>query len=170
MDSLAAIIVIVCAFTGVALTVLTLPGIWFALLVGVIAELWRGGGEGAFISWWTLGTCLGMGVVAEGVELFASAAGSTKMGGTKRGAIGSLVGALVGAIGGTPFFPPLGTILGGALGAGIGALLLERHGKMSWKGSMKVGGGAAAGRFVATLAKMGFALVVAGILCVAVLR
>ena len=169
MDILAAIIVIVCALVGIALTVLTLPGIWFALLVAVIIELWRGGGEGNFLSWWTLGTCLGIGVVAELVELFASAAGSTKMGGTKRGAIGSLIGALLGAIAGTPFFPPLGTILGGALGAGVGALVLERHGKMSWKGSMKVGGGAAAGRFVATLAKMAFAGVVAAILTVGVL-
>jgi hypothetical protein len=64
----------------------------------------------------------------------------------------------------------LGTIVGGALGAGAGALVLERHGKMSWKGSMKVGTGAAAGRFVATLIKMALASLVAVVLAVGVMR
>lgn len=170
MDTTAAIIVVLAGIIGIALTILTLPGIWFAILVAVACEIWRGGGQGEFISWWTLGAAFGIGVVAEVLELVASAVGSTKMGGTKRGAIGSLIGAIVGAIAGTPFLPPVGIILGGAVGAGAGALLLERHGRMSWKGSMKVGTGAAAGRFVATLTKMGLASVVAVVLSVAVMR
>lgn len=167
LDTLAAVLVIIAGVLGVALTILTLPGIWFALFVAAICQLWRG----ELFSWWTLGAALAIGVVAEVAELLASAAGAAKMGGTKRGAIGSLIGAIVGAIGGTPFFPPIGTILGGAVGAGVGAMVFERHaGRMTWKNSMKVGSGAAAGRLVATLMKTGFAITTAIVLTVGVLR
>lgn len=169
MDTTAAIIVIVTAFAGVGLTVLTLPGIWFSLAVAAACWLWRP----ELFAWETLVAVLVIGVVAEVLELVASAAGAAKMGGTKRGAIGSVIGAFIGAIGGTFVIPipVVGTILGGALGAGIGALVFERHGgRMGWKDSMKVGSGAAAGRLVATLMKTGFALLAAVILTVGVLR
>ncbi len=170
MDTTAAITVIVAAFAGVALTILTLPGIWLALLVAVGCQLWR---DQELFSWWTLGAVAAIGVVAEVLELAASAVGSTKMGGTKRGAVGSLIGAIVGALAGTMFIPVpvLGTILGGAIGAGLGAVLFERHGgRMGWKDSMKVGSGAAAGRFIATIMKAGFAFAAAVVLTVGVLR
>lgn len=167
MDSLAAVIVITLAWTGVVLTMVTLPGIWVALATAVICQLWRG----ELYSWWTLGAVFAIGAIAEVGELVASAAGAKKMGGTKRGAIGSLLGAFLGAIGGSAFFFPLGTILGGALGAGIGALVFERHGgRMTWNASMKVGSGAAVGRLAATLMKTGFATLAALVLTVGVLR
>jgi uncharacterized protein YqgC (DUF456 family) len=121
-------------------------------------------------SWWTLGICVGLGVLAEIVELIASAFGAAKAGGSKKASIASVAGALVGAIGGTFIIPVpiLGTILGAAGGAGIAALLTEKHlGEKTWKAASKVGAGAAAGRLVALLAKVGFAGVVAAILSVA---
>src|SRR5262245_17860889 len=99
MDTLAAIIVIFGALLGIVLTTLTLPGIWVALLVGVVCQWWRG----ELLSWWTLGAVGGIGVIAELLELVASAAGAKKMGGTRRGAIGSLIGAILGALAGTMF-------------------------------------------------------------------
>lgn len=167
MDTVAAITVIVSALSGIALTILTLPGIWFMLIVAVLCRLWRPD----LLSWETLGVVLGIGIVAEVLELVASAMGAAKMGGTKRGAVGSLLGAFIGALAGTMFVPPLGTILGGAVGAGLGAVVFERHGgRMGWKDSMKVGSGAAAGRLVATLMKTGFAAAAAIVLTVGVLR
>lgn len=167
MTTVAAITVIIAGLTGVALTLLTLPGIWFALLVAVLCELWRP----ELFSWETLLAVLIVAVLAEVLELVASAAGATKMGGTKRGALGSLLGAFIGAMAGSMFFFPLGTILGGAIGAGLGAVVFERHGgRMGWKDSMKVGSGAAAGRLAATLMKTGFAILAAVILTVGVLR
>ena len=167
MDTLAAILVILSSLLGIALTMVTLPGIWIALAVAIICELWRGD----LLSWYTLGAVFVIGVIAELGELLASAAGASKMGGTKRGALGSLLGAFLGAVAGSPFFFPVGTILGGAVGAGLGALIFERHaGEMSWGASMKVGTGAAAGRLAATLMKTVFAAIVAVILSVGVLR
>lgn len=121
----------------------------------------------AMFSWWTLGIAAGLALIAELVEFGASAVGAAKAGGTRRGAIGSVIGALVGAVGGSVIVPILGTIIGAALGAGIGALLFERHdGRKSWKDASKIGAGAAAGRLVATLAKVVIACVVAVMLIV----
>jgi len=163
MDTFAGFIIIFASLVGIALTVLTLPGIWFAILVAVCCELWRGD----LYSYYTLGAAVGVGIVAELLEFVASAAGASKAGGTRRGAIGALIGAFVGAILGTPVFPVLGTILGGTVGAGAGALIAERHsGRKTWKESARIGKGAAIGRFSATIIKLVLAVVIALILCI----
>lgn len=168
MDTLAAITVIVFAFLGIALTLMTLPGIWIALAAAILCQLWRP----ELFSWETLGAVVVIGVVAELLELLASSVGAAKMGGTRRGAIGALLGGFIGAIAGTFIpIPIVGTVLGGAVGAGVGAIVFERHrGRMSWKNSMKVGSGAAAGRLVATIMKTGLAILAAAVLVVGVLR
>ncbi len=167
-----AITVCLCSLCGIALTLLTLPGIWFAVLVAGLAQWWSIAQRGeAMFSWWTLGACVVIGIAAEVAELLASAAGAAKAGGTRRGAIGSVVGGVVGAIGGSFFIPPLGTIVGAAAGAGAGALLLERAGgTKTWKQSGKIGAGAAAGRLVATIIKASLATLIAVILSVAAFR
>lgn len=167
--TLAAILVCIFSLLGIALTLLCLPGIWLSILVAGLVQWWHlAQHETEMFSWWTLGTCVGLGIAAEAIEFFASAAGAAKAGGTRRGAIGSIIGGIVGAIGGSLFLPPLGTILGAAAGAGVGALLLERaSGRKTWTECTKIGAGAAAGRFVATICKASIAVVIAAILSVA---
>lgn len=158
------------AWIGVLLTAFTLPGIWFMLIAAGGAQWWSiATGREPMFTWWTLGICVAIALIAEIVEVFASALGAAKAGGTKKGAIGSVVGALIGALGGTFLIPipVLGTILGAAIGAGGGAILLEKHlGEKTWKEAGKVGAGAAIGRLAATVAKVGFAAVVALILSI----
>jgi uncharacterized protein YqgC (DUF456 family) len=169
MHYLAATLVTLGALIGVALTLFTLPGIWFAILIASLAQWWHHAHYNEWMfSWWTLGVCVGLGLVAEAVELFASAAGAAKAGGSKRGAVGSIIGGLVGAIAGSFVVPILGTIIGAAAGAGLGALLLEQaSGKKTWTQSTRIGAGAAAGRLVATILKAGFAGLIALILSIA---
>lgn len=167
--------VTVVAWAGVLLTALTLPGIWVAIAGACLAQWWSWsqrapGSDELMFSWWTLGVCAGIGLLAELTELLASAAGAKKMGGSRRGAVGSVVGALVGALLGTFLIPVpvLGSVLGAALGAGAGALLTERHlGEKTWKESGRIGMGAFAGRLAASVMKVGFAGVVAAVLTVA---
>lgn len=171
MTIVAGIVVVICSVAGVALTLLTLPGIWLAILAAGLVQWWSiARTDEAMFSWWTLGVCVGIGAAAELIELFASAAGAKKAGGTRRGAIGSVVGGLVGAIGGSIAIPipVLGTIVGAAAGAGAGALLLEKaSGEKTWVQSSKIGAGAAAGRLVATVIKSSLAGLIAVILGVA---
>lgn len=152
------------------LLVLTLPGIWFMFVVSGLCMLWRPD----IIGWHAVLTIAIIGIVAEAAEFFASAVGSKRMGGSKRGAVGSIVGAILGAILGGIFLSVIpvigwvvGPILGGILGAGAGALMVERGVVgMGWRDSARSGGGAAIGRGVSIFVKMGLAIV-AGLFFVA---
>lgn len=168
MNLLAAFVVVLAGFAGVALTVFTLPGIWLTLAVAAACELWRPD----LFSWWLLLALFVLAVAAEIADLFASAIGAARAGGTRRASLGSLVGGLIGAIAGTPLIPVpvLGTMLGAAVGAGIGALLLEYHGgEKTWGQSARIGGGAAIGRFTAGLLKIVIAAIIAAVLSAAAL-
>lgn len=150
MTLLAGSILAVAALIGTLLTLITLPGLWFILLVALGCQWWR---PGTF-TWWTLGAGLALGVLGEVIELLASGAGAKRAGGGRAGAWSAVIGALAGAIAGTFVVPIIGSIVGGVLGAGLGAAAGERAiaGK-SWSHSMKVGQGAAVGRFVAVVIK-----------------
>ena len=168
----AALLVVFGGAVGVALTALTLPGIWFTIALAGLAQWWHMDhfqGRVMF-NWWTLGACVALGLAAEAIELCASAAGAARAGGSKRGAALSILGAFFGAIVGTFLIPvPIaGTIVGAALGAGLAAIVGERWaGKTDWKQVGRIGAGAAAGRLAASIVKVGFAVVIAVILGVA---
>ena len=160
-DILASSVATLFAIVGVALTLLTLPGTWLAILVATGLQAWRGD----LYSWWTLIICAVIALVGEAVEIAASALGAAKGGASRKGALAAVVGSLVGAVVGSFFLPPIGTIMGAVLGAGGAALWVE-HSLLQrpFAEAAKAGTGAAAGRLIATLAKAGLSAVVAGIL------
>lgn len=170
LSALAAFIVLLASLAGAFITLMTFPGTWLILLVALVCQ-WAFGDPRIF-SWWTLGAMTGLALAAEVYEFLASAAGSTRSGGGKSGAIGSIIGAIVGAILGSFLvpIPIVGTFVGAVLGAGIGALVLERGiGKKSWTDSYTIGKGAAVGRFTATIIKGIIAAVIGVVLTVAAL-
>lgn len=145
---------------GLMFVFLALPGIWLMVLVAGLCSLW----QPEIISWHAVLTLIILGIISEAADILASAIGVKKLGGSKRGALGSVVGTMIGAIAGTFFIPiPIvGTILGGILGAGAGALMVERGiVKQTWTDSMKSGGGAAAGRAVSIFVKLGLTIIAA---------
>ena len=155
-------IVLLSGMTGVVCVVLALPGIWLMTLVSVICMWW----QPEIISWKTVVTLVVFGVVSEAIDLFASAVGAKKFGGSKRGALGAVVGTIIGAIAGGIFLSVIpvvgwvvGPILGGIIGAGLGAMVIERGVvNQTWKDSAKSGGGAAAGRAVSIFVKLGLTI------------
>lgn len=166
MDILAGLIIAFAALLGVALTIFGLPGIWLAIAAAVLCELWRGG----LLDLWTLVAAVALGLLAEVVELIASAAGARRGGATRTGAGGALIGALLGGLVGTfvILIPVIGTILGGVIGAAAGTIAAERGIKgRTWRESGRAGAGAAAGRAVAVVLKSGLAVVVAILLTAA---
>ncbi|MGP1345604.1 MAG: DUF456 domain-containing protein [Phycisphaerales bacterium] len=163
MHFVAAGILLITGLIGVALTVVALPGIWVVVGVALLCQLWQPG----LFSWWTIGVALGLGLLAELIEFLASVAGSTKAGGTRHGAIWSIVGGIAGAILGSPVVPIIGTIVGGVIGAGVGAMVGEMMGsKMPWRSAARVGQGAATGRLVSIVVKSGVCAVIVGMLVV----
>ncbi len=165
MELTASILITLGAVMGVLLTVLTLPGTWIAVMIASACVLWRPDS----MHWGYLLAGVGLCVLGELVEFLASAAGATKAGGTKAGAIGSIAGGLLGAIFGTVLLPIpiIGTIAGAAIGAGIGAIVGERgHSKRSWNESVRVGQGAAVGRLVSVVIKSAVAGVLGVVLVI----
>ncbi len=164
---LAFVALLIATGAGIVLTLLTLPGTWVVLLTGV--GLQYSLGQPRLFADSTLLTCLGIAIVAEIVELVASAAGAKRAGGGRSASILSVIGAGVGAIVGGLVIPVVGAIPGGVIGAGLGAIAGQRGiTGSSWSQSWRVGAGAATGRLVATIAKAGAAGVIGGILLVAV--
>ncbi|MCH2373536.1 MAG: DUF456 domain-containing protein [Planctomycetes bacterium] len=157
--------VYIAAFLGLNL-------IWLFLIVFGLPGNWLMVASAAGLLWWkpeldlfnssTLCVCAGLALVGEIFEFVSGVVGSKKAGGSKWGSVGAIVGALVGAIFGTVLIPiPIvGSILGVCLGAFAGAMLLELVSGRNFGSSFRSGSGAAVGRFVGVMAKLGVGAVI----------
>ena len=106
-----------------------------------------------FVGWPSVGTLIALGLLAEGAEFFAGAAGSKAAGGRMRGMIGAVIGALIGGIAFSFIpVPVVATIVGACFGAFLGAALLELSDR-DFRHALKVGMGAAKGRFIGIVIK-----------------
>jgi uncharacterized protein YqgC (DUF456 family) len=143
---------------GLFLNIVGLPGLW--LIVGVHAAYAYVTGWEHFVGWPSVIALIVLALCAEVVEFMAGAAGSKSAGGRKRGMIGAIIGGLVGAV----FFtglvpiPIVGTIIGVCLGTFVGAAIMEYYGKGAVH-SIRVGVGAAKGRFWGIIGKSAFGMI-----------
>jgi uncharacterized protein YqgC (DUF456 family) len=142
-----------------ALTLLSFSGVWLTIAAALVVQLmWAG-----TYTWWTIGAVIVVGAMGEVFEIFGSAAGARRSGGTRTAAIGSVIGGIAGAIAGTIFIPipVVGTLLGAIVGAGALAMMGQRASSPdSWGDAARVGKAAAQARFLA--------LIVKGVICVAI--
>lgn len=144
--------------------ILSLPGLW--LMAGLLGAFGWATGWDVYVGWPSVGTLLGLALLAEIVEFASGAAGSGAAGGGKRAAIGGIAGAFVGGLIGTPFFPVVGTIVGACAGSFVGAALLElTNGDLAR--AWRVGIGAAKGRLYGSVGKLIIGILMLLILLVA---
>lgn len=143
--------------TGLFVNILGLPGLWL-MVASYGAYAWVTWDRG-YVGVWSLIWILVLALLAELVEFVAGAAGSKAAGGSKRGMAGAIVGGIVGGIAGTPIFPIVGTIIGACLGSFAGAFLIEVAIGRSHEESMRIGVGAAKGRFLGIIGKLAFGIV-----------
>jgi len=153
--------VVVAIIAGWLLNLFSMPGNW--LIVGSLALFaWVVRHDPSWhVGWGLVGVEVVLAMVAEGLELVAGAAGAAKLGGSKRGAmlsvVGSVTGAIMGAGVGLPL-PVIGPVAGVVLGAAVGALAGAMLGE-AWKGrtlgeGWEIGQAAFRGRLLGTLAKL----------------
>ncbi len=170
-DSIWTIITVTCGFglfglLAILLTLIGLPGIWLMIAVVVGLKWW----QPEWISWWMIGSVIVLAILGEVVELLAGAAGSSKAGGSKRAAVSAVIGGIVGAIAGAAFPPIIGAVIWGTVGAGVGAILGElTNEERDWKQTLQVGGAAATGKLLGTLAKTALAVMVYILILVALM-
>jgi len=143
------------------LTLLGLPGNWLIVAATAAHAYLVPAGSSTAIGWKVVVALLVLATLGEIVELLAGAAGTTRAGGSKRGAllalVGSVVGGLVGICIGLPI-PLVGPIVAAVLFAGLGAMAGAILGE-SWAGqnlreSWQIGRSAFWGRLAGTLAKI----------------
>ncbi|MBL4591163.1 MAG: DUF456 domain-containing protein [Phycisphaerales bacterium] len=159
-------IMVLASMLGIVMVLFTLPGIWFMAGVSMLIAWWCP----QLLGWKAVVVMLVFGAIAELIEFIASAAGVKKLGGSRAGAIGSLIGTIIGAIAGTGLIPipVVGTIVGGIVGAAGGAFVCERTiAKRTWTESAKSSGGAAMGRAVSVVVKLALAIAAAGFITAA---
>jgi len=146
MDWLWYIALFVTLISGLYLNILGLPGLWLMLLAHALFAVATG--WDVYVGLPSVITLFVLAVLAEFAEFAAGAAGSKVAGGSLRAMLGAIAGGIVGAILLTALvpIPVVGTIIGACLGAFIGAMVLEFWGT-DWRQALRVGWGAAKGRF-----------------------
>ncbi len=142
-----------------------LPGTWIMLIVAVAMELgdvwWLPEGAVSF-GWTAIGLCAGAAVLGELLEVLSGVLGTKMGGGSRRSSVGAFVGGLAGGVLGTMMLPLVGTLIGALVGTFVGAYVGEVTGAEPREGkdAVKPALAATAARVVASVAKVGIAMVV----------
>jgi uncharacterized protein YqgC (DUF456 family) len=157
MDIVYYLLLLALLLVGWFVNILGLPGLWLMVaaygLYGLVTR-WE-----AYVGWPSLIAMVLLAAAAEVVEFAAGAAGSAAAGGRKRGMIGAIVGGFLGAIFLSVIpIPVVAQVVGACLGAFIGAAVMEFTDR-DMAHSLRVGVGAAKGRFWGIVSKLGFGLI-----------
>ena len=152
---------VVSGFALVVSTIVGLPGGWILLFSAIALEAFDislGLGPTTF-GWWFIALAGGIQIGSEVVEFAAGALGAKYGGASKRGMWGSVFGGIAGAILGTFLIPiPLfGSLLGSVIGS-FGAAYAVEIRELDNKNAIKSATGAALGRTIGALGKVGLTL------------
>ncbi|MGC4032349.1 MAG: DUF456 domain-containing protein [Tepidisphaeraceae bacterium] len=147
--------------TGWSLNLLGLPGLWLIVL-GHIVYAWATGFD-HYTGWSAIIWLFVLALAAEIIEFVAGAAGSKSAGGSKRGMAGAIIGGFAGGILATALIPiPIvGTVIGAVAGSFFGAAGVEKLVHPDSRRALRIGYGAAKGRFLGIVVKGGIGLVMA---------
>ncbi len=146
---------------GVMLTALRLPGTWLIVASGSLFAWWS---QWQRITVTIILAAIAIAAVAEVVELFMSMFTARKAGASRRASWGGLIGGIVGMLILAVPVPIIGPIFGALLGCFAGATIAELSVKQDFVQGTKVGIFSAMGFALGAAAKVGFALVIAGLL------
>lgn len=153
---------------GVVLVLFQLPGTWLMLVATGLAA-WSLGDRSPFGVWLVVALAV-LAVLGEVVETAAGAIGSRRAGGSRRGAVLSVLTAIAGATVGASLAGSLSlailwlvpawlaiVLAGAAVGAGVGSIVGDRLAGRTWRESGRSGLGAAVGRLGGTGGKLAIA-------------
>lgn len=150
---------VVVLLAGLAGIVLSLPGIW-VMVLGVV--IYGAATKWIYFGWKTVVLIVVLAGVAEVVETSAGGAGAKREGASRGGILGAVVGGIVGGIVFSFLIPifVLGTVIGLVVGSLFGAMVMELRAGKNLEHSLRIGVGAAKGRLMGMLWKVGFGVLV----------
>ena len=160
LDISIAIVLSLIAISAWMANILGLPGNWVIVASAIGCAWWAPETRFWNVSWYLAAGILAVAVIGEALEFAASAVGASRLGGSKRGVLLSIIGSITGAIVGLFFgsaIPVVGNVIAslllGASGAFAGAMLGERWAGKDWNASIEIGGAAFWGRLLGTVGK-----------------
>jgi uncharacterized protein len=152
--------------TGLGLvfsTLVGLPGGWLMIMGAILLENFDvslGLGTTTF-GWGMIALSGGIQILSEVVEFAAGAMGAKYGGASKRGMWAALIGGIFGAILGTFLIPiPLFGSLFGSIGGSFGAAFIVEKNEIDNSTALKSATGAALGRTIGALSKVGLSLAI----------
>jgi uncharacterized protein YqgC (DUF456 family) len=158
------ILLLIVSAASMALVVVTLPGLWVMTAAAAIYALLT---HEAYVGYKSLIALFLLALVAEVLELTAGGAAAKKAGGSRRATIGAFFGGIAGGIIGSFVLPLVLTIIGVCIGSLVGAALGEITVARETGQALRVGWGAAKGRFLGVLLKVAFGTVMLLIILIA---
>lgn len=166
MDWVWAILLLVVCMFAVAISFARLPGTWLILISATVYSWLH---DWATPGLWAL---VGLGIVAviaELLEMAASAVAVQRSGASRRAMWGALIGGMLGMFVFSIPLPVIGTLIGGALGCFVGAVIGEMSSRDELGHVAKVGAFAAIGQITGVLLKMMFTFVMFATVLVSVI-
>jgi uncharacterized protein len=151
------ILLLMVALVGIILVALTLPGLW---VMTAAAAVYAAVTRMSHIGMKTLIALIVLSLGAELLEIFLGGAAAKRAGGGKQAMAGAIIGGIVGGIFLSVIpIPIISQIVGICLGSFAGAAIAELLGGKGAGHAVRVGVGAAQGRFVGIVAKLGTGVV-----------
>jgi uncharacterized protein YqgC (DUF456 family) len=158
------ILLLLAAGVGLVLVLCTLPGLWLMTASAAIYALVT---HGLRLGFKTLLALLIFSLLAEALEMLAGTAAAKQAGGGRHGLIGGIVGGILGGIIGSFFLPIVLSIVGVCVGSFVGAAGFEMFGSQRAVHSVRVGWGAAKGRFQGMILKLAIGIVMSLLILIA---
>jgi uncharacterized protein YqgC (DUF456 family) len=158
------ILLLLAAGVGLVLVLCTLPGLWLMTAAAAIYALVT---HGLHLGFKTLLALLIFSLIGEALEMLAGSAAAKQAGGGRSGMIGGIVGGILGGIIGSFFLPVVLSIVGVCVGSFVGAAGLEMFGSQRAVHSIRVGWGAAKGRFQGMVLKFAIGIVMSLLILIA---
>jgi len=152
------------SLASLALVTVTLPGLWIMTAAAAIYSLaphQHRLGHKALLALFLLA------LLGEIIEFTAGGAAAKKAGGSRRAAIGAILGAIVGGIVGSFVLPLVLTIVGICVGSFIGAAAVQFLDGGEALQSLRVGFGAAKGRFLGVVWKFAIGILMLFLILIA---
>jgi uncharacterized protein YqgC (DUF456 family) len=160
------ILLILIATAGLFMVMVTLPGLWLMAAVSAGYCLLT---HQHYLGIKSLVALLILALLGEAAEMGIGGAAARKAGGGRRAALGGIIGGIVGGVVGSFVFPLVLSIVGVCLGSFVGAALLEMLGGESADHSLRIGIGAAKGKFMGIIVKLGIGLAMLALIALSAL-
>lgn len=171
-----AVLLLLILLVGWAVALVGMPGNWLNVGAAAIYAYMVPAESSLSIGWRVVAVAAVLAILGEVVELVTASLGTTRAGGSRRGAVlalaGSMVGGVVGVVVGLPI-PLLGPVAAALLFGGFGALVGAMIGEQ-WKGrtldkSWQIGKAAFWGRLLGTTGKVMIGSVIVVVVAVAMI-